>query len=238
ANARIEMEMCFVKLCQPKLDTSMEAVLDRIASLERAVKNGVSIASTQPVKTVVNVEQPKVESIPQPVQAPQPAPQQEEKAEKQESLDIEKPAYDDLPQPEIRQEQDTPPWETPQMQAAPQPETPAKAAPQEVVQTEFTEWAEFMEVIYKSDIAIYGVLNDATGYVRDEYFLINSSNPMLRQFIKMPTHSKAIKQALFDVTGKRYKLGIFKTSEENKEKKDPLEDLILKAQGNINVNIE
>ncbi|MDE5996563.1 MAG: DNA polymerase III subunit gamma/tau [Eubacterium sp.] len=235
ANARIEMEMCFVKLCQPKLDTSMEAVLDRIASLERAVKNGVSIASAQPVKTVVNVEQPKVESIPQPVQAPKPAPQQEDNVEKQESFDIEKP---DLPEPEIQQEQDIPPWETPQMQAAPQPETPAKAAPQEVVQTEFTEWAEFMEVIYKSDIAIYGVLNDATGYVRDEYFLINSSNPMLRQFIKMPTHSKAIKQALFDVTGKRYKLGIFKTSEENKEKKDPLEDLISKAQGNINVNIE
>lgn len=236
ANARIEMEMSFVKLCQPKLDTSMEAVLDRIATLERAVKNGASIASSQPVKTVVSAEQPKAESIPQPVQ--EPVPQQEEKIEKQESLDTEKPAYPDLPEPEIQQVQDIPPWEMPQTQAAPQPEAPVKAAPQEVVQTEFAEWAEFMEVIYKSDIAIYGVLNDATGYVRDEYFLINSSNPMLRQFIKMPTHSKAIKQALFDVTGKRYKLGIFKTSEENKEKKDPLEDLISKVQGNMNVNIE
>ncbi|MDE6413440.1 MAG: DNA polymerase III subunit gamma/tau, partial [Eubacterium sp.] len=238
ANARIEMEMSFVKLCQPKLDTSMEAVLDRIATLERAVKNGVSIASSQPVKTVVSAEQPKAETISQPVQTQQPVPQQEEKIEKQESFDIEKPVYNDLPEPEIQQEQDIPPWETPQTQVAPQPEAPAKAALQEVVQTEFAEWAEFMEVIYKSDIAIYGVLNDATGYVRDEYFLINSSNPMLRQFIKMPTHSKAIKQALFDVTGKRYKLGIFKTSEENKEKKDPLEDLISKVQGNMNVNIE
>ncbi|MDE5604051.1 MAG: DNA polymerase III subunit gamma/tau [Eubacterium sp.] len=238
ANARIEMEMSFVKLCQPKLDTSMEAVLDRIATLERTVKNGVSITPSQPVKTAVSAEQPKAESIPQPVQIQQSVPQQEEKIEKQESFDIEKPVYPDLPEPEIQQEQDIPPWETTQTQAAPQPEAPAKAVPQEVVQTEFAEWAEFMEVIYKSDIAIYGVLNDATGYVRDEYFLINSSNPMLRQFIKMPTHSKAIKQALFDVTGKRYKLGIFKTSEENKEKKDPLEDLISKVQGNMNVNIE
>ena len=239
ANARIEMEMCFVKLCQPKLDTSMEAVLDRIASLERAVKNGVNIASAQPVKTVVNVEQPKVESIPQPVQIPQPAPQQEEKAEKQESFDIEKPIADSYTdEQEISQMQEDIPFEAPPMEAEPAQEAPAEAAPQEVVQTEFTEWAEFMEIIYKTDIGIYGILNDATAYIRGEYFLFESSNPMLKQFIVMPTHKKAIKQAVFDVTGKRYKLGIFKNSEESNEKKDPLEDLISKAQGNINVNIE
>ena len=239
ANARIEMEMCFVKLCQPKLDTSMEAVLDRIASLERAVKNGVNITSAQPVKTVVNVEQPKVESIPQPVQIPQSAPQQEEKAEKQESFDIEKPIADSYTdEQEIPQMQEDIPFEAPPMEAEPAQEAPVEAAPQEVVQTEFTEWAEFMEIIYKTDIGIYGILNDATAYIRGEYFLFESSNPMLKQFIVMPTHKKAIKQAVFDVTGKRYKLGIFKNSEESNEKKDPLEDLISKAQGNINVNIE
>ncbi len=95
-----------------------------------------------------------------------------------------------------------------------------------------------MEIIYKTDIGIYGILNDATAYIRGEHFLFESSNPTLRQFIVMPTHKKAIKQAIFDVTGKRYKLGIFKNSEEKNEKKDPLEDLISKAQGNINVNIE
>ena len=131
-----------------------------------------------------------------------------------------------------------PPWETPQTQAAPQPEPPAKTAPQEVVQTEFAEWAEFMEIIYKTDIGMYGVLNGATAYIRGEHFLIESSNPTLKQFIVMPTHKKAIRQAVFDVTGKRYKLGIFKNSEENTEKKDLLEDLISKAQGNININIE
>ncbi|MDE6110451.1 MAG: DNA polymerase III subunit gamma/tau, partial [Eubacterium sp.] len=240
ANARIEMEMCFVKLCQPKLDTSMEAVLDSVASLESAVKNGVSIAPSQPVKTVVNAEQPKAESIPQPVQTPQPAPQQEEKAEKQASFDIEKPT-ENMPvaEPDIPQEQDLPPWEAPPIEAEPVQEAPAETAPQEVVQEEFTEWAEFMEIIYKTDIGIYGILNDATAYIRGEYFLFESSNPMLKQFIVMPTHKKAIKQAVFDVTGKRYKLGIFKNSEEsNNEKKDPLEDLISKVQGNINVNIE
>ncbi len=237
ANARIEMEMCFVKLCQPKLDASMEAVLDRIASLERAVKNGVTFAPVQSVKTVVS-EQPKAESIQQP-DLPDAFLQTAEKAEKKESFDIEKP-IDNAEEAEA-ENPIVSPLEEALVDTTPLQESPAEAvsAPQqEVVQTEFAEWAEFMEIIYKTDIGIYGILNDATAYIRGEHFLFESSNPTLRQFIVMPTHKKAIKQAIFDVTGKRYKLGIFKNSEEKNEKKDPLEDLISKAQGNINVNIE
>ncbi len=237
ANARIEMEMCFVKLCQPKLDASMEAVLDRIASLERAVKNGVNFAPVQSVKTVVS-EQPKAESIQQP-DLPDAFLQTAEKAEKKESFDIEKP-IDNAEEAEA-ENPIVSPLEEALVDTTPLQESPAEAvsAPQqEVVQTEFAEWAEFMEIIYKTDIGIYGILNDATAYIRGEHFLFESSNPTLRQFIVMPTHKKAIKQAIFDVTGKRYKLGIFKNSEEKNEKKDPLEDLISKAQGNINVNIE
>lgn len=237
ANARIEMEMCFVKLCQPKLDASMEAVLDRIAFLERAVKNGVNFAPVQSVKTVVS-EQPKAESIQQP-ELPDAFLQTAEKAEKKESFDIEKP-IDNAEEAET-ENPIVSPLEEALVDTTPLQESPAEAvsAPQqEVVQTEFAEWAEFMEIIYKTDIGIYGILNDATAYIRGEHFLFESSNPTLRQFIVMPTHKKAIKQAIFDVTGKRYKLGIFKNSEEKNEKKDPLEDLISKAQGNINVNIE
>ncbi len=235
ANARIEMEMCFVKLCQPKLDSSPEAVLDRIASLERAVKNGVSLSPSQPVKTVVSSEQTKAESIPQ-VQS---VSSEKERAEKQENFDIEKPVEsNEALKPEIAFE---PPFDEVTAEAPPVQEPPAETVPepqQEIVQTEFAEWAEFMEIIYKTDIGIYGILNGATAYIRGEYFLFESSNPMLKQFIAMPTHKKAIRQAVFDVTGKRYKLGIFRNSEEKNEKKDPLEDLISKAQGNINVNIE
>ncbi len=237
ANARIEMEMCFVKLCQPKLDASMEAVLDRIAFLERAVKNGVNFAPVQSVKTVVS-EQPKAESIQQP-DLPDAFLQTAEKAEKKESFDIEK-TIDNAEEAET-ENPIVSPLEEALVDTTPLQESPAEAvsAPQqEVVQTEFAEWAEFMEIIYKTDIGIYGILNDATAYIRGEHFLFESSNPTLRQFIVMPTHKKAIKQAIFDVTGKRYKLGIFKNSEEKNEKKDPLEDLISKAQGNINVNIE
>ncbi len=38
--------MSFIKLCEPKLDCSADAIMDRLAALERAAKNG-SIATEQ-----------------------------------------------------------------------------------------------------------------------------------------------------------------------------------------------
>lgn len=233
ANARIEMEMCFVKLCQPKLDSSTESILDRIASLERAVKNGVIAASSQPVKTVVSAEMSKTESVSktiQPVQIQQPEPQAEEKVEKQENFDIEQPinnGSDDEQEALLSKNV-----------VSSEESQKAETAPQEIIQTEFTEWAEFMDIIYKTDIGIYGILNDATAYIRGDYFLLESPNPILKQFIAMSTHKNAIQKAVLDITGKRYKLGVLKNSEDSTEKKDPLEDLISKVQGHNNVNIE
>lgn len=233
ANARIEMEMCFVKLCQPKLDSSTESILDRIASLERAVKNGVIAASSQPVKTVVSAEMSKTESVSKaikPVQIQQPEPQAEEKVEKQENFDIEQPINNDSDN-----EQEA---LLSKSIVSSEESQKAETTPQEIIQTEFTEWAEFMDIIYKTDIGIYGILNDATAYIRGDYFLLESPNPILKQFIAMSTHKNAIQKAVLDITGKRYKLGVLKNSEDSPEKRDPLEDLISKVQGNTNVNIE
>ncbi|MEZ3421354.1 MAG: DNA polymerase III subunit gamma/tau [Eubacterium sp.] len=219
ANARIEMEMSFVKLCQPRLDSSADALLDRISALERAVKNGISISVSPPVKTEVRQSMPKMKLAEEKIT------EEAEPITESESVPT---AYTDTAEAEKQPDL---------LQTADKTEAAEEVSQQEPVQTEFSEWAEFMDAIYKSDIAIYGVLNDATGYVRGEYFLLESSNPMLREFIRMSTHSKAIKQALFDITGKHYKLGIFKKKEET-VKRDPLEDLISMARGNININIE
>lgn len=219
ANSRIEMEMTLIKLCEPKLEQSMDSVLDRISVLERAVKNGVAVKSA-PVKTVVSEN----------------AEQQKESEEKQEIQNTEK--FEE-PQKVLSEPiADLPVNESlpPIPEAAPQNEP--KSAPATGAKREFEYWADFMEAIYKSDIALYGVLNGAKAYVRDEYFLLASNNSTLNQFIKIPTHSKAIKNALYDVTGQNYKLGILKKKSDSGEKRDPLEDLIAKAQGNVNINVE
>lgn len=219
ANSRIEMEMTLIKLCEPKLEQSMDSVLDRISVLERAVKNGVAVKSA-PVKTVV----PETVSEPEPTE------------KKSSSIDTEKTAEIEKPTAEpIVSTPDSEPL-PPIPEAAPQ--TEQETAPATGAKREFEYWADFMEAIYKSDIALYGVLNGAKAYVRDEYFLLASNNSTLNQFIKIPTHSKAIKKALYDVTGQVYKLGILKKKSDSGEKRDPLEDLIAKAQGNVNINVE
>lgn len=222
ANSRIEMEMTLIKLCEPKLEQSMNSVLDRISVLERAVKNGVAVKSA-PAKTVV----------------PETVSQSNAAEEKPISADIEKPEKSE----ETAKSSAEPIVSTPYSEPLPpisetEPTAEQKTASVPGAKREFEYWADFMDAIYKSDIALYGVLNGAKAYVRDEYFLLASNNSTLNQFIKIPTHSKAIKTALYDVTGQVYKLGTLKKKSDSGEKRDPLEDLIAKAQGNVNINVE
>lgn len=222
ANSRIEMEMSFIKLCEPKLETSQEAILSRLSSLENAVKNGVVMQaqSSAPVQEKkVIPEEPAKEIEPpikeEPVTEKQEAPAQEQPKEEQAEIDM-----------PVKHEEISAP--------APQQEAPVQSATQE----EFSQWPDFMEAVYKKDIALYGILNGSKGYVRGDFFLIDSKNPVVRDFIKIPTHAKAIKQALYDVTGTIFKLGLFKQAPKAEKSTDPLEDLISKAQGNVKIDVD
>lgn len=222
ANSRIEMEMSFIKLCEPKLETSQEAILSRLSSLENAVKNGVVMQaqSSAPIQEKKIIpEEPAKEIEPpikeEPVTEKQEAPAQEQPKEEQAEIDM-----------PVKHEEISAP--------APQQEAPVQSATQE----EFSQWPDFMEAVYKKDIALYGILNGSKGYVRGDFFLIDSKNPVVRDFIKIPTHAKAIKQALYDVTGTSFKLGLFKQAPKAEKSTDPLEDLISKAQGNVKIDVD
>lgn len=220
ANARVELEMAFVKLCEPKLDVNIDSLVDRISKLERAVNRGVNVS-----------QQPAVVEGAKPVVAEN---KQEVKAEKA----VEEIKNDTLPpiassKPSIESK-------------APQGKNEtAVDKPQQTVNTddsntqyEFEHWGDFMDVIHKQNIALFGVLTGSRGYIRGEYFLIDSPNPTIIQFLKTPTYSKAIKQALYDVTGQSFKLGIFKKKATDAPKRDLLEDLIHQAEDNIKINFE
>lgn len=207
ASARIEMEMSLVKLCEPKLEVSQDSIVERISQLERAVKSGV-VQSKSEMKTAALAAEPvkeKTKFVPQPApsfekeEAKPYVAEQEAVAPKEESVAAPEPQMSPIPP------------------AMPVPPVPQSA--DAVVQQEFDQWAEFMEVIHSSAIALYGVLNGAKGYTRGEYFLIDSANPAVREFLKTPTYSKAIKQALYQVTGQAYKLGLFKRKSNEVQKK-------------------
>lgn len=220
ANARVELEMAFVKLCEPKLDVNIDSLVDRISKLERAVNRGVNVS-----------QQPAVVESAKPVVAEN---KQEVKAEKA----VEEIKNDTLPpitssKPSI------------EPKALQGKNETAVNKPQQTVNTddfntqyEFEHWGDFMDIIHKQNIALFGVLAGSRGYIRGEYFLIDSPNPTIIQFLKTPTYSKAIKQALYDVTGQSFKLGIFKKKATDAPKRDLLEDLIHQAEDNIKINFE
>ena len=220
ANARVELEMAFVKLCEPKLDVNIDSLVDRISKLERAVNRGVNVS-----------QQPAAVEGAKPVVAEN---KQEVKAEKA----VEEIKNDTLPpitssKPSI------------EPKALQGKNETAVNKPQQTVNTddsntqyEFEHWGDFMDVIHKQNIALFGVLAGSRGYIRGEYFLIDSPNPTIIQFLKTPTYSKAIKQALYDVTGQSFKLGIFKKKATDAPKRDLLEDLIHQAEDNIKINFE
>ena len=220
ANARVELEMAFVKLCEPKLDVNIDSLVDRISKLERAVNRGVNVS-----------QQPAVVESTKPVVAEN---KQEVKAEKT----VEEIKNDTLPpitssKPSI------------EPKALQGKNETAVNKPQQTVNTddsntqyEFEHWGDFMDIIHKQNIALFGVLAGSRGYIRGEYFLIDSPNPTIIQFLKTPTYSKAIKQALYDVTGQSFKLGIFKKKATDAPKRDLLEDLIHQAEDNIKINFE
>lgn len=220
ANARVELEMAFVKLCEPKLDVNIDSLVDRISKLERAVNRGVNV-SQQPA--VVEGAKPVVAENKQEVKA--------EKAVEEIKNDTVPPITSSKPSVEPKALQG-------------KNET-AVNKPQQTVNTddsntqyEFEHWGDFMDVIHKQNIALFGVLAGSRGYIRGEYFLIDSPNPTIIQFLKTPTYSKAIKQALYDVTGQSFKLGIFKKKATDAPKRDLLEDLIHQAEDNIKINFE
>lgn len=228
ASARVEMEMAFAKLCEPKLDVNIESLVDRISKLERDVSREVKVQNV-PASSVV-----------------QSAPKPEIKAEENTFIPKSQPEFASdntskpIPQPKVTEpepiKESVPVNNAPAYESAPV----SKPAPSVDANTqyEFTQWADFMDVVHKQNIALFGVLNGSRGFIRGEYFLIDSPNPTIIQFLKTPTYSKAIKQALYDVTGQTFKLGIFKKKSTDTPKRDLLEDLIHQAEDNIKINFE
>ena len=225
ATPRIEMEMAFIRLCEPKLEADSDAFNQRLSALERAMQNGVPAA---PVKTVPSPAPAARPAPAQPTVPPTPQPTPAAAAPAPEPVPATSAEPVSAPVPESAPVQPEPPVPLEPAAAAP---SPAPAADSE--QKLFMQWADLMEILHRTDIALFGVLSGSQGYTRGEFFLIDSPNPTIKEFIKISTHAKAIRAALHELTGHNYKLGLFKKkSTEQAPRRDPLEDLLSKAREN------
>ncbi len=130
----------------------------------------------------------------------------------------------------------------PVKQDVPMSEPPKTAGTAGPAETEFDKWSEALERLAAIDRPLVPHMANSTAVIRGEYLLIKTENPLLGQFLQTGSHANCIARAVYDVTGVKYKLGIFNTpasaaGEYGKPvKKDPLADLLRRAQ-TLGVNV-
>ncbi len=207
-SGRIETEMAMVRICSPKLDETNKGLLSRVAELEMKL-SAVAQGERVVVKTETQaVEEPKKEEAKKPALpvedsfTPPPPEEDEFIPPVRETKPTEKPKTE--PQPQMSSEGDKP----------------------------FPLWAETLAILGETDKPLRGLLAGSSAVQRGDFVLINSFNPTLDQFIRIDTHRKALSEAIYKASGRKYRLGIFK-GEVKKEvpgaKKDPLDEFMKKA---------
>lgn len=208
ASGRTAVEMALLRLADPQLDTDVNALISRVAELERRLDTGVFQTAVKSNTVTEDTEK----STPQTVSAPETIVPQAEK-------------------PAVQREV---PASPPSAKSADKPETLQKAP----AETEFAKWAEALERLAAIDRPLVPHMQDSSAVVRGEYLLIKSENPMLERFLQTGSHANCIVRAVYDVTGVKYKLGIFNNNQApavggaqpEMPKKDPLADLLSRAE--------
>lgn len=239
ANARIEMEMTFVKLCNPLLESSNDSLLERISALELAVKTGnISVKNVNSPSSEIKFETEKdfqdASSI-----SEKSAEKIEEKSLNNESFENN---FDDKDSKTEKENRVSDSQKSVDVQTEERKDNSFvqqnRTAEYSDVQVIFPHWDELLDAVFKTDKALYSLLANSKGYIQSEFFLIDSPNESFSKFIKTENHLRNLRQAIFNITGQSYKVGFFKKSEPEKQKKDPLDSLIKKADGKIELKVE
>ena len=225
-NRRIETEMALIRLSSPSLDSSNEALLRRVSALELALKNG----SFSAAKTA---EPPKKE------------PEREEtfSAPPDENFFAAPPSFDEGT-PEPKKEESRASWETPiSNRETPPARRTAVSSESETVSAPFPDWAQVLSELTQINQPLWGVLIGSTAFINGEFVLIKSENPTFASFIKVGTNGRDVKEAIYRVTGKKYRLGIYNPAasqkKEDEKPKDPLQDLVKRAKDfGVRVDVE
>ncbi len=234
ADNRIELEIALVKLSSPELDASIEALQSRITALEKAFKcadfSGVSAKDT--VAPEIAVSPAHSETSPKKVSeksepAPKATPQVKEPERTENEVAPKEPVkpYNE-PQKAASAAKPSPVVATP-----PVPAPPRRGKSQEEMNNIMSSaqplisWPEIVSNLKQYSRAIASSFEGTNAYVSGDYLLIDSKTDIPFKLLQNSSQRENLRQAVQEITGKRYILGPYKKPEEQKNETDPLDSL-------------
>ena len=111
------------------------------------------------------------------------------------------------------------------------PATPAEPPAYSAGDRLFAEWDEVIGRLQQVNPPLAGILGGSSACIRGDFLLVKSDNPVLGDFIRQSTHTASLKDAIFDITDRKLRLGLYKAPEQAEAtSKDPLEMLAERAQ--------
>ncbi len=216
---RTELEIALVKLSAPELDSSTEALLTRIAALEKTVK---LLGSTpQPVYTEPKAEKPaevKKEISKEEIK-PALIPAKEVKTT---PLTTTEPA-------EVKREEPKPEANVSQPQTKPVQTLKREPVDMDAIMRDakpLKSWPEVVDNLKQYSRVIASSFEGTTAYASGDYLLIDAKTDIPFKLLQKSDQRENLRNAVQEITGKRYILGPYKRPEKKEEEKDPLEELI------------
>lgn len=228
ASRRAQLEIAAARLCDPRLDSSPQAMLARIQAMEEG-QGGAS----HPAPSAAPADAPRAQQPQQPPTPPAPhGPGQPQDTPPWEEAPPSPPHQGtSAPQPE----EDGPlpmggGGEAAQAQPDPAPSTGGPGGEQS-----FAQWDQVLATLGKANPALRGSLIGTQAYLVGSRVLIASENPVFLEMMRSSEYTKdSLKDAIQQVTGTRYPIGPYTGQpaavQPQQEAASPLEDLLRQAQ--------
>ncbi len=199
---RTEFETAVVKLCSPQLESTSEALLDRLERLERMMKYSAPSVAATTAQTETKVATASVEAT-------------------VENNAVPVNGADDMPP--IPSENDVPTEVT----ATVNPEPTAA----ETVKAElFDAWADVQTELSKTAPLLAAALRGSKAYVQGDFLLIDSENDQFFSLMRSedPIFRTQIRNAVNAIVGRTFRLGPYKRAVA--QESDPLQNIINKLK--------
>ncbi len=218
ADRRTETEMAALKLCEPSLDSSVQALVARIDTLENTVRRlsaGLPATATPvpvpatPAPTPAPTTAPTPEPEPEPTPTPAPAPATD--------MPI-APPTESAPVP--------PPEEAPM----PMPAAPPSAEPS--TERPFPAWCEVLERLRTTCAPLFGVLEYVEATITDTHVVLYTDSPLFRTLVRGGNNKASLMNAIAEVTGRSYRIGVKspRPAADTPVKADPLSQMLEAAK--------